>query len=62
MEAAEDDEGRQEHVYHSLERQDDPPGAEPVYTQPLKLVKVRFLKHLAKVLLLLNNSQNLSLQ
>lgn len=45
--AVEDDEVTQEHVYHSLERQDYPPVTEPVYTQPLKLVKVRFLKQLA---------------
>lgn len=46
--AVEDEDVRQEHVYHSLERQDHPPVKEPVYTQPLKLVKVRLLKQLAK--------------
>lgn len=45
-EAVENEEVREEHVYHSLERQDNPSVTEPVYTQPLKLLKVRFLKHL----------------
>lgn len=38
-EAVENEEVREEHVYHSLERQDNPSVTEPVYTQPLKLLK-----------------------
>lgn len=44
-EAVGGEEVREEHVYHSLERRDDPQVTEPVYTQPVKLPKVRFLKH-----------------